>query len=276
MGVMDLIKETECNFKRYIAGYHGQPLIILGGGYAAKGIIRYLIAHGIINFHVCVDKEYWKASQETEGYRIESLEEVFQSASEKFDIIVAFSGFTPDLVSQYKERFSDYINIILCEDIFPHFWMEPCVFCVSRNYYEKYDDVLTKLYESLEDDISKKVLISFIEQRISGDYRYAEGILSDYRNEYFDSDVIKEMKNLTLVDCGAFDGNDTKNFFNCYEGELFSYVIEPDEYNMCYIEKNLHEYADRVVLIKKAILDVEAEFSFSSGGGRLRFGYRWR
>ena len=32
MGVMDLIKETECHFKRYIAGYHGQPLIILGGG----------------------------------------------------------------------------------------------------------------------------------------------------------------------------------------------------------------------------------------------------
>lgn len=224
-------------------------------------------AHGITNFHVCVDKKYWKANQTTEGYCIECFEDLFRSVSEKFDIIVAFYGFELDFIERYMGKFGNHINVILYEDIFPHFWMEPCVFCVSRNFYEKYDSELTKLYEGLEDNKSKEVLLSFIEQRISGDYKYSENILSDRQNEYFAPDVIKEMKNLTLIDCGAFDGNDTKKFFDFYEGELFSYVIEPDEDNMCCIEKNLNEYVDYVMLIKKAILDVEAEFSFSSGGG---------
>lgn len=38
MGFMDLIKETECHFKQYVAGYHGQPLIILGRGMELKGL----------------------------------------------------------------------------------------------------------------------------------------------------------------------------------------------------------------------------------------------
>lgn len=267
MRFMDRIYEKECKFKRYISEYYGQPLIVLGGGNSAKGIVRYLKSQGIKEFHVCVDKEYWKPGLMVENCKVESLDDLLNISNEKFDIIVAYFDYTVDLMDKYIKQFPDVVNTIIHEDVFQHFWMEPQIFCVDRSYYEKHNDSLTLLYESLADDCSKRALISFIEQRISGDYKYSNGILSDIKNEYCEPDLIQMNAKMTLIDCGAYDGNDTKKFFAKYGEELFSFLIEPDKKNIELINRNLRGMEKSIKIVNRAIWDEETTLSFSSEGG---------
>lgn len=266
MEFMSTIMETESNFKRIIKEYHGQHFLILGGGAGAKGIIRYLKDNGISDFRVCVDQKYWKEGQFIEGIIVEPFEKVMIEAIDKYDLIVGFFDFHTSQMAKYKEMYPETINSVIYDDIFPHFWMEPQIFVVDRDYYERHDAALTELDNRLEDDHSRKVLRSFIEQRISGNYKYSEGVISPLKNEYFEPDLLKKKTGLCLVDCGGFDGEDTKRFFDSFTDDLFSFVIEPDKNNLELIRKNLKDRDGQIKIIDKAIWNEDTILSFSSGG----------
>lgn len=149
-----------------------------------------------------------------ENCEIENINALLDNSSESYDIIVGYFVSDRDSLIKYKKLYPETVNKIIYDDIIPHFWMEPQIFCVDRSYYEQHDDSLTWLYNNLADDDSRKALLSFVEQRISGDFKYADGVLSDAAEEYFDTGLIRRYKKMTLIDCGAYDGHDTKVFFN--------------------------------------------------------------
>ena len=266
---MDMIYETECRFKKYIMNYHDQPLIVLGGGVGAKSIVQYLKKSNIKKFHVCVDKEYWQCNKYTEGYPIENIEKVLTDNPDKqFDIIVAFYVSHKTTMDFYKSKYGKSIANVIYEDIIPHFWMEPQIFTIDRSFYESHNEELTNLYNVLADDHSRKVLRSFIEQRISGNFMYSEGLLSQEENEYFEPEIFNFQSDITLIDCGAYDGEDTKRFFKIVSNNnCFSYIIEPDQNNLELIRKNLQDNSDCFIIINKAIWDSETELTFQEGGG---------
>ena len=138
---------------------------------------------------------------------------------------------------------------------------------VSREYYEMHNRDLTEVYSQLSDDYSRSVMKSFVEQRISGNYKYSNGFISDINNEYFEQDLFRVHKDIVLIDCGAYDGVDTIRFFKKFENSVFSFVIEPDVNNINLIKENLPNYNDRIQIVNKAIWDSSTTISFSTGGG---------
>ena len=214
MGFMDSICETECHFVSYVKNYSGQNIIVYGAGCFAQTIVKYLTSHTVRDFHVCVDRAYFKYGQMVEDYSVECLETVFATNRKTFDIIVAFVKYAPDFLSEKIKKNGWNVSTLIYTDTAPHFWMKPELFYVPRSYYMKYDSDLTKLNGSLADDLSRACLKSFINQRISGNYDYSNGVLSDGKDEYFPKEFIKNRERFVLIDCGAFDGNDTKRFFS--------------------------------------------------------------
>ena len=268
MTFMERIRESECGFKKYVKD-NGQPLIIVGSGIYAKIIISYLKNKGINNFHVCVDENYWSPGMQVEECEVNNLNDVLKNSKESFDIIIGYYTYHRADLNKYMQYYPNAVNNILYWDMFPLFCMKPQIYCVDRSFYENNDDALTWLYDNLADDDSRKVLISFIEQRISGDFNYSEGVLSNIEKEYFNSDLINFDDKMTLVDCGAYDGQDTKDFFNKYNGmeNIYSFVVEPDKDNLDLINKNLSDYKNCIRIINKALWNDETTLSFCSGGG---------
>ena len=264
MEFMSLVNEHECVFDNYAKTYCGQPLVVYGCGYKAACIIQGLHNYEIKNFKVCVDKKYFKTGQVVDGYEVCELETILSDERKKYDIIVAFEGYKPNLLSKRIQENNWSVNQVLWADIASHFWMKPQIFSVARSFYEKFDSELSVFYESLHDELSKRNLISFINQRISGDYNYSKNVISDSTDEYFPKELLEDQKNLILVDCGAFDGNDTKRFFDIYNG--YSFVVEPDKKNNILVENNLRNL-DNVTIVNKATSNRDDEIlSFAEGG----------
>ena len=160
------------------------------------------------------------------------------------------------------------IKKVIYTDTASHFWMGPQIFDVPRSYYEKNNIVLSELYDSLADDFSKRCMVSFINQRISGIYNYSENLVSDNSDEYFPKELLAETKKkLMLIDCGAFDGNDTKRFFDLYKNTGGGYLIEADEKNFLLCKDRLKDYRDRLKMFKNATGEKSGEeLSFANDG----------
>ncbi len=267
MKFIEKISETKCYLKQYIDNYYGQPLIVLGAGVGAVGIISYLLEKGITEFHVCVDDVYWQDGQRVQGYVVESISQVLSEASKPYDIIVAFSTFDKRSLEPYKMKYPDSINNVEFYDIISHFWVEPQIYSVDRKFYESNDSLLTKIYDNLADELSRKVLVSFVEQRISGEFSYSDGVLSPIDERYYDTSLFNMHHNAVLIDCGAYDGEDTKEFFARFAGDTFSFVVEPDKENVKKISENLADYSNRTLIINSAVCDKKGMVSFSDGGG---------
>ena len=213
MAFMDSVSEVNCKFDLYVKQYRGQPVIVYGCGFKASCIIKGLRENGITDFKICVDEKYYKPETIVNGYKVYCLESVLRDG-EQYDIVVAFEGYAPDLLLSKIKKNDWRVNEIIWTDTSSHFWMKPRIFSVPRSYYLEYDADLTTFYNLLQDDLSKKCMVSFVNQRISGDYTYSDGLVADTEEEYFPKEFLNGKKDLVLIDCGAFDGDDTVRFFN--------------------------------------------------------------
>ncbi len=268
MSFMERIKSERCRFFDFLDQYDCSQLILWGGGLAVKTIIPYFEQRGLTDFVVCVSEEYWKPDQlMMDKYPIYNLSVVMEETEIKRDILVAHLNDHVDLTVELPKRFSNRINRVFQFDVFPHFWQGPVLSYVDRAFYETHDDELETIYNYLEDDMSKKCMISFIEQRISGDYSFSEGVLADPQNEYFEPEFIDVNERVTLIDCGAYDGRETEDFFRRYGEDSFSFVLEPDSENNEIIKKRLEKYNDRVSILNVALAEKEGTVTFVSGGG---------
>jgi len=265
---LDLITEKSSRLKDYIDAYQGQPLIVLGAGHGSKGIIQYLNDHAITDFHVCVNDYKWvDGTMAWGGYHVERIGDVLASAEKPYDIIVAFYGFNKRMEASYRRDYPGKVHHVEFNDVIPCYFAKSQIYTVDRAFYEAHDGDLAHLYNNLNDDFSKAVMVSFIEQRISGDFCYSEGMVSDLHEKYFDPSIILKDNHLVLFDCGAYDGEDSKRFFERFSDDLKAFVVEPDVDNMKRTKMNLSAFQNKVVLVDKVVADSETTMAFKSGFG---------
>ena len=198
---------------------------------------------------------------------MERIGDVLASAKKPFDVIVAFLGFNKQMEAGYRRDYPGKVHHVEFDDVMPLGWMNSRFFTVDRAFYEANEVDLDCLYNDLADDFSKAVMVSFIEQRISGDFCYSEGMVSCLHDKYFEPCIISKDSHLALFDCGAYNGEDTKNFFERYGDDLKAFVVEPDEGNMKMAKENLAAFNDRIVFVDKVVADSETTMAFRSGNG---------
>lgn len=131
----------------------------------------------------------------------------------------------------------------------------------------------SKMYSELEDELSKKTLLTLISARLTRDpslFIKNEVYIND-KLPCFDTSVIKNLdKDAVYVDCGGFDGDTVKLFINTYKNYTRIYVYEPDKLLFDRISKNLESYKN-IYIIPFGVSDSAKDigFNFTGGGGSM-------
>jgi FkbM family methyltransferase len=94
-------------------------------------------------------------------------------------------------------------------------------FIKKRNEYEK-------SYNLLADDKSKEIFEKIINFKISYDLEFMQGFTNDHESQYFDKEIIPEIKNISFVDGGGYVGDTLKEIIKNYPDFEKIYCIEPN------------------------------------------------
>jgi FkbM family methyltransferase len=87
------------------------------------------------------------------------------------------------------------------------------------------------LWDSLEDDLSRRVLDDIIAFRVTGDYRLMKTYSVRMRDEYFEA-FVRLAPGEVFVDGGGFDGDTTEEFCAKCPGHRKVFLFEPSARNM--------------------------------------------
>jgi FkbM family methyltransferase len=205
------------------------PLFMYGAGSYAEDLLKFLSKEGIVIDAAFVDDEYFASVSRNNNLfnTIFALNEVCEKYS-RFNVIIGFSDYK--LAKKKLTTYNQINKIFFIDAPFYVDFFDYQYICENKKAFEF-------TYNLLEDDDSKKLMVSFINAKING--RPDE--LYDFFNSkpYFINEL-KFNNEEIFVDCGAFDG-DTVSLFVKKVNNLYKkiYALEIDELNYHKLLKNI-------------------------------------
>lgn len=210
---------------------NGLNTYIYGFGEGAENVRkRFPEEEGFVYAGNVVDRQYYKGEK-----GCFALEDVVCEQEDGINLIVAFRGFQRTNL----EKYGDKIKVIIDRDCYAGNYMV-CPELFTYDYVEAHVSDILRTYEKLGDELSKKTLIAYINQKISMDYKWLSEVWTN--NQYFPKDIIRLHEGESFVDCGAYDGDSAKAFMDaCHMQDIKDfniYSFEPDSSNYTLLEKN--------------------------------------
>lgn len=236
----------------------GSNVILYGAGCWARQQYRMLQELGVEINAVGIDASYYKPGMKFFDKEIQPIEELVKIIPNP----VLWVGFNLDKKSYGALR----------KDLAARFGIEKIYACDCAKYENfarqnyKYGDVVAHteefqwLYDRLDDVKSKETFLSYLNQRISGDYGWVENLYDP--NHYFAEDVIK-LENEIFIDCGAFTGDTIQGLLAKSKPQKV-FAFEPDEKNYQTLVKNFADN-DNIVCLKLGAFSKKTTLSFAGG-----------
>ena len=142
-------------------------------------------------------------------------------------------------------------------------------FDVAKDIYDNIEQYKA-LYELLEDEASKTVLMGVLVSRLTGDYSHLTDLASA-NPQYFDSDIIKAYSDEVVVDAGGYTGDTAEALLETAEAKgriKRIYLYEPDRNNIERAKKNLSGSEVEIIFRRAGISDKRGSlFVTDSGSG---------
>jgi FkbM family methyltransferase len=183
------------------------PIALFGCGNAIKYAFGFLRLHGL-QASMLLDNDPVKIGSSVEGLTVTGVDEFFRRASGYLVLIV------PQDLSVIDRMRRQLDGVLPGENVHSFDFIDFMIYhsiqteASFRAFAVKNVEGLSWLYESLNDDRSRKTLVGFMTGRLTGDYRaYAEIFAPD---NYFVSGIVILTDEEVFVDCGAFDGDTVK------------------------------------------------------------------
>lgn len=147
----------------------------------------------------------------------------------------------------------------------------------NQKFLLEYEKKITKVFSLLQDEYSKKVLMSLLNYRLTLDFAELQDIYEEDEEQYFAPDLVDfsgKMENCVFVDAGTYDGLTVKEYMQRCGGKYGKVIcFEADENNVNTIKQNFAEWnierADIYALglwSEKTVLKFDA---IGSGSGRI-------
>lgn len=138
-----------------------------------------------------------------------------------------------------------------------------------KNNFEKY----THTYNLLADKKSKDIFEKVINFKISFDYNFMDGFTNNHEGQYFDKELIPNIKEISFVDGGGYVGDTATEVIKNYPDFKKIYLIEPIAENIQIAKRELAHYENIEFLAcgvsnKKETLYFNEEKSFSTIYGK--------
>lgn len=121
---------------------------------------------------------------------------------------------------------------------------------------EKYQEV----YELLADEKSKEVFEKVLNFKMTYDLEFMEGFTNNHEEQYFDKELIPNIKNITFVDGGAYVGDTLPQIIKNFPDFKKIYCIEPNELHIN-IAKRDFEQCENIEFINCGLGDKRQEAS---------------
>jgi len=234
---------------------------ILGINKLTKSVLKYLEVDGIIDDFTRVQR-----SRKKEIFRIEDVPKdaiiLWTSTGSPLEVKQKLDemGFKNiSYLAFYKYSVFDLVHPPFITDFEDNY----------RNNSEQYNYI----YKLLGDKKSKEVFEKVINFKITFDYEFMEGFTNNHEGQYFDKELIPEIKEISFVDGGGYVGDTATEIVKNYPDFKKIYLIEPIPENIRIAKRELGhleniEFLTCGVSNKKETLYFNEEKSFSSIYGK--------
>ena len=278
----DQIEVTIEQFREDLSAYEGR-IILYGAGSAGIAFLHYLRDAQILP--TCFsDGDKDKHGCYVEGLKVISPEEIVKKYGKDALVIVTINtdgehycrDFKQALLSGGHKGVHQSLREVGCENVVDYVYFQR-VFSLYRggNYnlpacadvnlmYEHREDI-SKAYDLLVDEMSKKIFRGILEYRML--MANADIPTISEKKQYFEYDLFPMREDEVLVDCGACGGSSLKIFLEETNEEFEMYYgIEPDVSNYARLEQYVNslrkETTKKIKLVNKAAYSVNNVVNF--------------
>ena len=244
--------------EKMLARLKNSPIVLYGAGALGVKLAGILINKGLDV--ACFCDTYKTGVQKETGLPIISPKALLDKHQEAVIVISAM---------YFIEEIRDYLLglKIPSERIFS----TDCFFNleqVSREEVEKHIDGYGSIFDVLEDDKSKDIVMERIKIYLSSlpiILDYNSSIVSPLKEQYFDADIIQLTDNEIFIDGGLYIGDTAEQFIAKVNGKYKHYYgFEPDKDNFLQAEKKLVAYQN-ITIVPKGLWCKEERLCFDGG-----------
>ncbi len=203
-----------------ILGDEGVPTILYGAGDYATSILNFLNKRDLNNIKaICLDPAF-VTEPEWKGLPVYSTDEISRQF-DRFNILIGISDF---VVARKRLKDLPGVDRVLFLDSVTFFHL------ISRDYVSKNIDSFSRTYQSLADDLSRKIMVAYLNAKLSGLPRELYDLHTN--DQYFPAGVLDFSDEEVFVDAGAYDGDSVHKFSEAVSGQYQAiYAFEPDQDN---------------------------------------------
>lgn len=231
-----------------------RPLVLFGAGATGKAVLESCRSLGI-NVTCFCDNNPAKEGTKHAGLDVIS----YKTLKEQYpDCNIIITIGTTDFKDVNNKLNNDAFN-----RIFP-FAVLLFDFWDGRNYIYENLNSFEKLYDLLEDELSKQVLIARLNYIIDSNSAELEKLQTP--DEYFDASIFSFTENEYFIDAGSLDGQTALEFAKRVPKYNRIVCFEPDERNYCKTLKNLASLT-RTEVYPVGLWSAEETLRFESNGG---------
>jgi FkbM family methyltransferase len=230
---------------------------ILGINKLTKSVLKHIEVDGIIDDFTRV--------QRSRNKTVLKIDEVPKDA-----IILWTSTGSPLEVKQKLDEmgFQNISYLSLCKYSSFDLVHPPFIMDFSEDYKNNQENY-NLIYKLLEDEKSKEIFTKVINFKISFDYEFMYGFTNNHEAQYFDKELLPEIKNISFVDGGGYVGDTATEVIKNYPDFQKIYLIEPIAENIRIAKRELGEHQNIEFLTcgisnKKERLSFNEEKSFST------------
>lgn len=244
----------------------GLPIYIMGSTHGNGRQAAICLENAQIPYQgFIVNRKFW-----TKGSVEQCLEDLMERTKTKVNIVVAFLGYDKSILEPYQDR----INRIIVRDFYAGIVKADDSGFLTYDWVAEHRKQLEDTFDVLEDELSKRSMAAYINQKISADFKYIAEIRQEH--QYFETGLVELSAEERFLDCGAFDGDSAEAFVDAlrrrgidgYE-EIISF--EPDAGNCQKMRgRNLPQHT----CVCKGVAEKPGIVSFAADGasGRVETG----
>ena len=234
---------------------------ILGINKLTKSVLKHIKVDGVIDDFTRVQRSRKK--------------EIFQIDNVPRDAIILWVATGSPLEVKHKLDEMGFKNISylsLCKysklDL-----VEPPFIMDFKENYKNSTHQYEYIYNLLSDEKSKEIFTKVINFKISFDYTFMEGFTNNHSEQYFDKEIVPDIKNISFFDGGGYVGDTATEVIKNYPDFKKIWLIEPIPENIRIATRELGhlkniEFLTCGVSNKKETLYFNEEKSFSTLYGK--------
>ena len=99
-----------------------------------------------------------------------------------------------------------------------------------------------EVYNLLKDEKSKTIFKKLLNFKITLDFDFMEGFTNNFKEQYFDKELIPYQKNIIFLDGGGYVGDTLPNIIAYYPDFKKIYMIEPSKLHIDIAKRNFNDY----------------------------------